>query len=144
MKPFKNLSYTENEALLNLPVYISLLAANGDGKMDEAEKMSAVQFSHTKTFSGGPLLAEYFRQADIGFGRNLEEIGKGLPMDTAGREEAIRSEIVILEKIVLKLGKRYSSAIRRSMKAFAIHVAKAHHSVLVDFIFPVPIPGLTE
>jgi hypothetical protein len=144
MKPFKNLSNSENEALLNLPVYISLLAANGDGKMDEAEKVSAVQFSHTKTFSGGLLLAEFFRQADIGFERNLEQINLGLPMDTAGREEAIRSEILILEKIVLKLGKKYSSAIHRGMQAFYQHVSKAHHSVLVDFIFPVPIPGLTE
>ena len=49
MKHFKNLTESENKALLKFPVYISLLAANGDGKMDEAEKKEAIKFSHIKT-----------------------------------------------------------------------------------------------
>ncbi len=48
-----------------------------------------------------------------------------------------------LEKIVSKLGEDYTSAMQRSMKSFKNHVSKAHNNVLVDFIFPMPIEGLT-
>jgi hypothetical protein len=30
------------------------------------------------------------------------------------------------------------------MKSFTEHVSKAHHNVLVDFILPLSIPGLTD
>ena len=60
MKPFSNLSAKENKALLSFPAYVSLLAANSDGMLDKAEKESAIKFSHTKTFSCDPLLADYF------------------------------------------------------------------------------------
>jgi hypothetical protein len=49
-----------------------------------------------------------------------------------------------LEKIVLKLGEEYTSIMYHSMKTFKDHVSKAHHNVLVNFIFPIPILGLTE
>jgi len=144
MKPFKNLSIKENEALLKFPVYISLLAANGDGKLDEAEKISAIKFAHTKTFSAEPLLIEFYREVDKVFENNLAQLDKDLPIDKAGRETAIKWEIVNLEKIVLRLGKKYKSHMHQSMKSFKEHVSKAHHNVLVDFIIPLPVPGLTE
>ena len=59
MKPFKKLSVHENEELLKFPAYISLLAANSDGKLDEVEKMSAIKFVHIKTFSSPPLLINF-------------------------------------------------------------------------------------
>ena len=144
MNPLKSLSNSEHAALLKFPAYISLLAANGDGKLDEAEKIAATKFSHTKTFSAEPLLTEFFREADAVFESNLEQINSGLPPDQAGRDSVIKSQILILEMIARKSGKKYSAAILRSMKSYREHVSKAHHSVVVDFIFPIPIPGLTE
>jgi hypothetical protein len=47
-----------------------------------------------------------------------------------------------LDKIVLKPGQEYASIMHRSMKSFKDHVSKAHHNVLIDFIFPMPIKGL--
>jgi hypothetical protein len=144
MKPFKNLSVRENDALLTFPVYTSLLAANGDGKLDEAEKISAIKFAQTKTFSGGLLLRDYYLEVDKVFESNLEQINNDLPKDQDNREAAIKNELLVLGNIVLKLNKKYSSAIHHSMKSFQEHVLKAHHSVLVDFILPIPIPGLTK
>jgi hypothetical protein len=51
MTPFKNISAQENETLLKFPAYMSLLAADSDGKLDDAEKKSAIKFSHIKTYS---------------------------------------------------------------------------------------------
>jgi len=30
------------------------------------------------------------------------------------------------------------------MKSFKEHVSEAHHNVLEDFLFPIPIKGLTD
>jgi hypothetical protein len=52
MKDFKNLTTEEYNKLLQFPAYISLLAANVDGYLDDAEKDAAVELTHIKTFSG--------------------------------------------------------------------------------------------
>jgi hypothetical protein len=144
MIPFKNLSIQEYEALLRFPVYISLLAASSDYKPDKIEKMAALKFAHIKTFSCDPLLAEFYKSADKVFKRNLEQLDKELPEEIDDRKAEIKKELSKIERIVLKLGKEYTSTMHRSMKSFKEHVSKAHHNVLVDFIFPVPIPGLTD
>lgn len=144
MKPNKNLSEQEYQELLKFPAYISLLAANSDGKLDEAEKKSAIRFSHIKTYSCNPLLLDFYEEADKAFEQNIEQLDKELPKENKQRENIIKNELLSLEKLVLKSGEDYTLAMRRSMKSFKEHVSKAHRNVLVDFIFPVPINGLTD
>ena len=143
MKLFKGLNESENNALLKFPALISLLAANSGNKMDEAEKKSAIKLSHIKTFSCDPLLVEFYKEADKVFEKNMQQLDKGLPIEKAARVAAIKKELAALETIVLKLGQEYTAAMHRSMKSFKDHVSEAHNSVLVDFIFPMPIKGLT-
>jgi hypothetical protein len=144
IKLFKNLSIRENKALLNFPAYISLLAANNDGILDEAEKKSAIKLTHIKTFSCDPLLTEFYKETDKVFEVNIEKIDEALPKEKDARERIIKRELLKLEKIVLKLGEEYTSTMHRSMKSFKEHVSKAHHNVLLDFIFPISIPGITD
>ncbi len=144
MNPFKNLSSRDNEALLKFPAYISMLAANSDDKLDEIEKKSAIKFAHIKTFSCDPLLSDYYKEADKVFGINIAQLDNELPKDVKSRNEAIKNELLDLNKIVLKLGKKYAIVMHSSMESFRKHVSRAHHNVLVDFIFPIPIPGLTD
>ena len=144
MKQFNSLSEQEKDALLKFPAYISLLAADSDGKLDKSEKKSAIKFSHIKTYSSDPLLTEFYKEADIVFERNIEQLDKDLPKEKESREAAIKAELSKLGKIVLQLGKDYASTMHRSMQSFKDHVSKAHHNVLIDFIFPMPIKGLSE
>jgi hypothetical protein len=139
----KNISERENEALLKFPVYITLLAANDDGKLDKAEKKTAIKFSHIKTYSSDPLLTSFYEQADKVFEANMLKIDKDLPVQTEERAAIIKKKLLNLEKIVLKLDKEYVTVMHSSMKSFKEHVSKAHHNVLVDFIFPIPIKGFT-
>lgn len=143
MKPFKELTESENQALLKFPAYISLLAANAGSKLDEAEKKSAIKFSHIKTYSCNPLLFEFYVEADKVFENNIQYLDDKLPVEKEQREEAIRTGLLSLEKMVLTLGKGYASAMHQSMKSFKDHVAKAHNSVIADFIIPIPIKGIT-
>ena len=144
MNHFKRISAQEYEALLKFPAYISMLAANSDDKLDVPERKAAIKFAHIKTFSCEPVLAEFYMDADKVFEHNINEIDQDLPGETDRREAAIKNELLNLEKIILKLGQKYASAMHRSMKSFKEHVSKAHNNVLVDFIFPISIPGLSD
>ncbi len=144
MKQFSTLTKDERDALLKFPAYITLLAANSDGLLDKAEKKEALKLEHIKTFSADPLLTEFYREADKVFKNNLETLDKNLPEGTESREATIKYELMKLEKIVLKLGDDYVSVMHHSMKAFKEHVLKAHRNVLIDFIFPMPIKGLSD
>jgi len=143
MKPFKELTDRENKALLKFPAYISLLAANRDNNLDDVEIASAIKLSHIKTYSCDPLLAEFYTEADSVFEYNIQQLNKDLPVEKAARDATLRAELKKLETIVLKLGEEYATVMHRSMKSFKEHVSNAHHSVLVDFVFPIPIKGLT-
>jgi hypothetical protein len=143
MLPFENLTYHENETLLKFPVYISLLAANADGKLDETEESSAVEFAHIKTYSCDPLLVDFFKEVHQIFSITLNELNKALPFGKTNRETAIKKKLKEMEEIITKLGPFYTSLIHKSMQSFKDHVSRAHHNVVIDFIFPMPIKGLT-
>ena len=144
MKPFSELTKEENEVLFKFPAYISMLAASMDDKLDEIEKKTAIGYIHIKTFRCDPHLSLFYKEAEKVFAQNIEKLNRDLPKDKESREEAIKKELSKIEKIVFKLGITYSNLMHRSMDLFKEHVSKAHHSVLVDFIFPLSIHGITD
>jgi hypothetical protein len=143
-KMFKRLSLAENEAILDLPVYVSLLAANGDGMLDKPESDAASKFAHTSTFSGDPVLIQFYRESNRVFGDRLVRIDRLLPKGKDLREQVIKRRLGNLENLILKLSARHIAAMNRGMRSLKMRVSKAHHSIVVDFILPLPIPGLTE
>jgi hypothetical protein len=76
------------------------------------------------------------------FESNIVELDQELPKGKENRDAAIRRELLKLEGIVLKSGEVYASTMFESMRSFKDHISKAHHNVLVDFVFPLPIKGL--
>ncbi|MEO6229872.1 MAG: hypothetical protein ABJB11_13895 [Ferruginibacter sp.] len=144
MIPFANLTKHEIDVLLKFPVYISLLAANNDGKLDEAEKKSAIKLSHIKTYSCDPLLTSFYEAADKVFEENMLQLDKKLPIKKEERTVVIKKILLDIEILIMKLEKEYATAMHRSMKSFKAHVSNAHHNVLVDFIFPLPMDGFTD
>lgn len=137
------LSKQEHDLLLLFPAYISLLAANTDGVIDQKELFSANELAHTKAFSCDPLLHDFYEEVNLTFEQTLENLDKSLPIGKEGRATAIKSKLLNIESIMLKLGAEYTICMHQSMKSFKEHVSKAHHNVLVDFIFPIPIKGLS-
>jgi hypothetical protein len=142
MKPFKQLSFHDNKTLLNLPAYIALLAANADGKLDEDEKLASIEYAHIKTFSFDPLLDTFYKEVDRIFEITLMQLNKQLPKGKKNREIAIKNELSDIKKIVSKLDSKQVSVIHHNMNALIEHVSRAHHNVLIDFIFPIPMPGI--
>lgn len=141
---FKNLSIREYELLLKFPAYVSLLAANSDGEMDNAEILAATHFTHVKTYSCNPLLIEFFKEVDSSFERTLHELNNSLPEGKANRDAIIKTKLLNIEKIVLKLAPENAAIVHQSMRTFKEHISRAHHNVLIDFLFPIAIPGLSD
>ncbi len=133
---YKDLTIDEKDKLLKIPAYISLLAANTDGQMNEKEKKEAIQFTHMKTYSCDPLLASFYYDAEKVFLSNIETLDRQLPKGTKEREETIKMELEKMEPILAKLGEDYSSLIHESMKSYTKHVSKAHGNALVSFLIP--------
>jgi hypothetical protein len=52
-------------------------------------------------------------------------------------------EIERINHVIGKLETIYGQILYKSLQGYANHVKKAGHSIFQDFIFPVPIPGLT-
>ena len=144
MNPFDNLTAQENEALLKFPAYIALLAAYSDDKLDEVETAAAVNFTHIKTFTADPLLKDFYLATEKVIEKNITEIDASFPVDKDEKVEKINKELIHLESIANKLGPEFMKVMKQSMLSFKEHVAKAHRSSLVDFIFQVPIKGLTD
>jgi hypothetical protein len=144
MMPFENLTTKEHESLLMFPAYISLLAANADGKLDENEESSAVDFAHIKTYSSDPLLVDFFNDVHQTFSIILNTLNKALPLGKINRDSAIKKKLFELEAIVNKLDQNHAAIIRKSMWSFKEHVSRAHHNVLLDFIIPFSIKGLNS
>jgi hypothetical protein len=136
---FKNLTPAEHQSLLKFPAYVSLLAANGDGKFDKDEKLAALDIEHIKSYFSHPLLAAFFKEVNEKFEDTLTALNKSLPVTRDARNAAIRKELQGLEKIVSKLDEEYAKAMHKSMASFKEHVSHAHNNVLVDFLFPFPL-----
>jgi len=143
MKAFDQLSPSEQQMFLKFPVYISLLAANADGDTDNKEKQTAIDFDHMKTYTCNPLLSEFYDKANRVFRENLEQIDNQLPKGKLERDVAIKVELRKIKELLLKFDNEYALAMHESMKSFKEHVSSAHHNILEDFLFPMPIKGLT-
>ncbi len=115
MSLIDNISETDYNKLLKYPVYISLLAANNDSKLDDTEKKVAIKFSHIKTYSCNPLLTTFYEDADKIFEKNMEQLDKDLPVKKEERDAVIKKVLANLEKIVLNLGIEDSTVMHRSM-----------------------------
>jgi hypothetical protein len=143
MKALEKLNQHEKARLFETPAYVSLLAANADGEMDETEKTAAIHFSHVKTYSCDPLLTNFYKEVEKNFLTNIERIDIQLPKGKAEREEAINKELLNLEPIFSKLGDLYSNTLHRSFISYTKHVSEAHRSAFVSFIIPFDINGIT-
>jgi len=140
----EHLTDGEVASLLKFPAYMSLLAANADGKMDEKEKKAAIKFTHIKTFHSDPKLATYYAAVGQTFEQDIEALDNQLPAERHARQKDIEAELKKLTNILAKLSPDFQQAMVRSMYAYKDHVSHAHYNVLESFVMPIVLRGITE
>lgn len=142
-KIFKKLTTDEVAVLIKAPVLVSVLAASNDKKISENEKAEATKLAHLKTFTADPLLLPYYNEVEKGFKTYFVKIVTKYTPFNDKKTAALKQEIDLANSIIGKLDKEDAVTLYHSLAAYTEHVRKAEHSVLVDFLFPLPIKGVT-
>ena len=141
---FEKLSNEERELLYKAPVLVSVLASSSYNEVNKHQKTDAIKLAHLKTFTATPLLLPYYAEVEKTFKEQFEaSVKKYSPFDDAKRND-LKKEIERVNRIIGKLDKEYARVLHHSLDKYSRHVRKAAHSVFQDFIFPVPIAGLTD
>lgn len=141
---FKKLTEEERELLYKAPALVSVLASCAVNAIDETRKRDAIKLSHLKTFTANPVLIPYYKEVEDGFTERFETIArKYFPFDEEKRAE-MREEVNKMSEVIAKLdNKFFAQTLYTSLQRYADHVKRSIHSVFQDFIFPMPIPGLS-
>ena len=146
IKQFEKLSNEDRELLYRAPVLVSVLASSSfnERKINKSQKADAIKLAHLKTFTAIPLLLSYYAEVEKDFKEEFEAaIKKYYPFDETKRIE-LKKEMDGVNLAIAKLDKEYAQALHKSLDGYTKHVKKAAHSIFQDFIFPMPIPGLTD
>ena len=145
IKEFEKLTNEERDLLYRAPVLVSVLASSSFNEIEinKSQKADAIKLAHLKTFTAMPLLLPYYAEVEKGFKAAFEAaIKKYFPFDEAKRNE-LKKEMENTNLIIKKLDKKYAEALGKSFEKYTKHVKAATHSVFQDFIFPIPIKGLS-
>ena len=141
---FEKLTPEERDLLFKAPVLVSVLASCSHNEVNKSQKADAIKLAHFKTFTAAPLLLPYYIEVGKTFREQFDAtVNKYFPFDETNRT-ALKKEINMANLVISKLDKEYAKILFKSLEKYAKHVNKAGHSIFENFIFPIPIPGLTD
>lgn len=145
IKQLEKLSKEDLLLLYKAPVLVSVYACSSfnEIKINKSQKADAIKMAHFKTFTATPLLRSYYAEVEKDFKETFEEaIQKYFPFDETKRNE-LKKEMDKTSLVINKLDKEYGEALGKSLEQYGKHVKKTAHSIFKDFIFPMPIEGLS-
>jgi hypothetical protein len=140
----EKLNKEDRELIYNAPVLVSVLTSSSLNEINKAQKADAIKLAHLKTFTADPLLWPYYAEVEKNFRSNFELAAKKyFPFDQSSRDQ-LKKEIEKVNQVLLKMDNEYGRVLFKSIHDYADHVKKAAHSVFQDFLFPMPIEGLSD
>jgi hypothetical protein len=140
---FGKLSADDQDLLYKAPALVSVLAASTYNRINQDQKVEALKLAHLKTFTARAELTSFYRVVEANFKKDFEDLEKQFyPFDKPNRE-ALKSEIEKVNVIIGKLDKQIAAVLHKSLNEYAMHIKKSGIGILDDFVFPLPIKGLT-
>lgn len=130
IKEFVMLREDEVEVLFNAPVYVAILIAGADGKIDNAERKEAIEVARSKQSRAREQLEQYYQEVSERFESKFNEFVDQLPEDAAERSKAISTELRKLNFIFPKIEKKFAIKLYASLKDLAKKIAEASGGVL--------------
>jgi hypothetical protein len=144
IEEFEELSAEEREILYKAPVLVSVLASCSGDAVNDLQKADAIALAHLKTYTADPLLLDYYKEVERVFKQQFEStVKKYTPFGDLQRA-ALKQEMSKTNRVIGKLDKKFAYRLHRSLEKYGTHVKRADHSIFEDFLFPIPIPGLTD
>ena len=144
IKQFQNLTNDEVKVLMKAPVLMSVFAACSADGISKAQKADAISLSHLKSYTANSALLPFYREVEKNFEEQFELAVKEYSPFDKEKMQQLKKDVERVKLIVSKLDPQYGSILLRSFEKYERHVRRAGHSVVEDFIFPIPIRGLTN
>ncbi|MEI6948422.1 hypothetical protein V9K67_14595 [Paraflavisolibacter sp. H34] len=143
MKQIEKLTPEDQALLFKAPALVSVLASCSRNEVDRQKQADAIRLAHLKTYTADPLLQPYYKEVEKHFKEQFETlVQQNAPFDEAHRQ-ALIDEIHRVNQVISKLDPFYAKKLHHSLENYAHHVKMASFSVFQDFLFPMPIPGLS-
>ncbi|WP_370087070.1 hypothetical protein [Ekhidna sp.] len=127
---FEPLREDEIQVMLQAPVYVAILIAGADGKIDKSERKEAIDVARSKQSRSREQLHEFYVQVGEQFEANFNRLIDELPSGTEARISAITTELRKLNFILPKIDKNFAIKYHASLKDLAKRIAEASGGVL--------------
>ena len=126
---FDGLEQSEKELMYSLPIYVAVLIAGADGKIDKNELKKAVSISNHKTSKARKDLLEFYNVVNADYEDKLKMTIANLPSGTQEREKRLIEEISKVNEIWPKIDSSFAVKFYASLKEIAKHIAEASGGV---------------
>lgn len=120
-----NLSEDEIAELHLIPVWISILIAGADNKIDKNEFNKSIQIANQKQKTENHLIIDYYKTVAAKFAVNLKGYIALMPKDKAERVDFLLKKLKRVNYFFPKLEKDFSCQLYLSFRDFAYKVAHA-------------------
>ena len=127
---FEKLNEEEVEAILKVPLLVSILIAGADNEIDNSEIKKAVDISRSKQIRARKSLLDFYQEVGENFEDKLKVLIQQYPLNSEERNPVITDELEKINSILPKLDKQFASEFYESIKDIAKKVAEASGGVL--------------
>lgn len=127
---FEKLNEEEVEAMLKVPLLVSILIAGADNEIDNSEIKKAVDISRSKQTRARKSLLDFYQELGDNFEDKLKILIHQYPGSSEQRNPIIIDELEKVNTILPKLDKKFASEYYESIKEIAKKVAEASGGVL--------------
>lgn len=125
------LSVDEQDALYTLPLYIAILVASADGKIEESEIKRAISVIGRQTHEGSSrTLSDFYDRVSMDIEDKLKFIIFHSPRSRQELALYLSQKITSATIILQKLDKQFTSTLRTSFSHLAEQIAKASGGIL--------------
>ena len=130
VQEFENLREDEIQIMLKAPVYVAILIAGADGKIDKSERKEAVDVARSRQSRAREQLVEYYKAVGETFENDFNALVDSLPDDVKDRNTDIEQELRKLNFILPKIDRVFAIKLYASLKDLAKKIAEASGGVL--------------
>ena len=127
---FEKLNEEEVEAMLKVPLLVSILIAGADNEIDNSEIKKAVDISRSKQIRARKSLLDFYQEVGENFEDKLKILIQQYPLKADERNPLIIDELEKVNDILPRLDKQFSTEFYESIKDIAKKIAEASGGVL--------------
>ena len=127
---FESLRKEEIELMVNAPIYVAILIAGADGKIDQNERKEAIEIARSKQSRAREQLIEYYKLVGERFEEKFNAFIDKFPDDVNERKMDIEHELKKLNLILPKIDRVFAIKFYASLKDFGKKIAESSGGVL--------------